>query len=1187
MTKILTSSIVRQQLPEFIRSEYPIFVTFLEKYYEWMELSGNALAESDKLSVINDIDVTPSYYLEQIKKEFLPFFPDITSIDSRKFIKLVSNFYSAKGTPASVKFLFKALYNEDIDIFYPKDDILKASDGKWVLPLALRIDTDDTNILNIEQTLLTGTQSKATALVEKVVRSVDRQLGIVYIEVYVSNVEKLFITGETVTATYNNGVVDVTVSGKLIGALSEIKIDPLNRGLLYNGYNPDTGYPGDPLTIVGGLNPESNTPVGAIAFVGATTQGSITDILTVNGGFGFRDPVNFPNSSIIDISGGFTDALFGTEAKADISLIDLSNYRTMNVSQTSIEVIQSITLENVSANIITSNIRSISSYQTLNVSPIAFVALTGSGGGYKNLPDVNIYSYYNEQNPDVLIINTTNAVKGTNVLLDFSQNLTVSFQVGDVVRLTLANRYDEISKVTAVTTDSISLDKIFENDINGISVYKVTRSDLYNLGSLGRVEIVNPGTNYQVGEYLVFTGGSGYGANARISQVYANNGISKVDFVEANNFVVGGEGYYADKLPTITITTASGSNAVLRISEVSGDGEQLSLTTSRIGAISSIRVISFGYDYVSPPSVSLRNADLVLRDVTPGLLFVANTKIYQGSSNSNFTFSAFVDSFDPDTNFIRIFDYIGTLNTSSTLKSDDDLVTANIVSSVFYGDGRAKVSAEFENGLIRYPGLYLNTDGHVSSDKRLQDGFKYHNFSYVINTKQDYETFREPLNQIVHPLGTKTFVNKIVETTDVVTSNVDDIIYLEYPIVSTFNVTNSTLNMLSTNSSINVAASVNVGDYVILNSVVSPFGNVASVNTSSNILSDSANNFNFVNLISEEDDLLIYRGITFEQEKDVSGQETALTGVTFNNSGNTMYIVGSTGDDITYYNLSSPWNVSTATLVTQSSLSAQTTIPSDIFFKYDGTKLWITSEAPTANIITYSLSQPWNVQTISVETSQSLNVRASSTNPRSIYWKPDGTSFYIASAEAPLDDTIIQYTTSETWNVAAATLTDNLSITSQEINVSGITFSDDGTKLFMVGSTNNQLNYYRLSIPWRISSATFIRSFVLPGTTTGINYQSSANKLYITLDTGSAANTNKVLQYAYDFNDDIQRITSIDDYFTITTQNTFNYTSNNVYIDKIFSDSKRVLNVNTTTILVDTRFSTNTRFASVSVRKAK
>lgn len=860
MTKILTSSIVRQQLPDFIRSEYPIFVTFLEKYYEWMELSGNASAESDKLSVINDVDVTPSYYLEQIKKEFLPFFPDITHLDSRKFIKLISNFYSAKGTPDSVKFLFKALYNEDIDIFYPKDDILKSSDGKWVLPLALRIDTNDENILNIEQCLLTGSQSKATALVEKVVRSIDRQLGIEYTEVYVSNVEKLFVTGELVTATYNNGIVDVNVSGKLIGALSEIKIDPLNRGLFYNGYNPDTGYAGDPLTIVGGLNPEANTPVGAIAYVGATTQGSITDILTVNGGFGFRNPVNFPGSSVIDFSGGFTDALFGTEAKADITLMDLSNYRTMNVSNTSIEVIQSITLENVSANIITSNVNSMSSYETLNVSPIAFVSLTGSGGGYKNLPDVNIYSYYNEDNPDVLVINTTNAVKGTNVLLDFSQNLTNSFQVGDVVRLFLLNRLEEIMKVTEVTTNSISLNRNFQNDINGISVYKVTRSDLVNLGSLGRIQVVNPGQNYAVGKYLIFTGGSGYGANAVITQVYANNGIKTVSFVETSDYVVGGEGYSIGNLPTISIANTVGTNAVLQVSEVSGDGEQLTLTTSKIGSISSIRVLSYGYDYVSAPSVSLRNADITLDGVTPGLLFVANTRVYQGSSNSLTTFSAFVDSFDPDTNVIRIFDYIGTFNSSLTLKSDDNLITGNVINSVFYGDGRAKVTAKFENGLIRYPGLYLNTDGQVSSDKKIQDGVKYHNFSYVINTTKDYETFREPLKQIVHPLGTKTFVNRLFDNDIQVTANLQNIIYIETDLQETFNTTYNSNNIVSTNTSSNLTTSVNVGDTIIVRSIEKQLQGTVNVSYGSNVV--TGNSTNFINQIQDGDTIDLSTGNT-------------------------------------------------------------------------------------------------------------------------------------------------------------------------------------------------------------------------------------------------------------------------------------------------------------------------------------
>jgi hypothetical protein len=706
----------------------------------------------------------------------------------------------------------------------------------------------------------------------------------VYTEVYVSNVERLFVTGEIVSATYNNGVVDVTVTGKLIGALSEIRVDPLNRGLFYNGFNADTGYPGDPLTIVGGLNPESDTPIGALAFVGSTTQGNITDILTVNGGFGFRNPTDVPGSSVVDFYGGFTDAPFGTEAKAEISLLDLGNFRTMNVSDTSIEIIQSISLENVSSNIETSNINSMSTYETLNVSPIAFVTLTGSGGGYRTRPDVNIYSYYNEQNPDVLVINNTNAIKGTNVLSDFTQNLTLSFQVGDVVRLFVNNRFEEIMKVTGVTVNSISLDRVFQNDILGVSVFKVTRSDLYNLGSLGRIEIVEPGRDYEVGEYLIFTGGSGYGANAVITEVHANNGIKSVNFTETIDFVVGGEGYYADRLPTVTIDTDVGTDAILRVTEVSGDGEQLSLTTTRIGSISSIRVLSFGYDYVSAPSVSLRNADVTVRDVTPGLLFVSNTRIYQGSSNSITTFSAFVDNYNPDTNILRIFDYVGTLNPLLTIKSDDDVVAANVVSTVFYGDGRAKVSAKFENGLIRYPGIYLNTDGQISSDKRLQDGKKYHNFSYVLNTTKDYDSFREPLNQIVHPLGTKTFVNRLFNNDLTVTANLQNIIYIESDLEDTFNTTYNSNNIVSTNVSANLVESVNIGDTIIVRSVERELQGTVNVSFGSNVVIGLSTNF--INELQEGDIIDLSSGNTEIVANVVSNTEIITQNTIFLSSNN-------------------------------------------------------------------------------------------------------------------------------------------------------------------------------------------------------------------------------------------------------------------------------------------------------------
>ena len=857
MSNLLISPLVTQQLPEFIRGEYPTFVTFIEKYYEWMEQSGNAIKASDEVQYAQNIDLATDYYIEQIKQEFLPYFPESIALDKRKFLKLVNNFYSSKGTPNSLKFLFRALYNEEIEIYYPKDDILKASDGKWVLPLALRIDTNDNNIFNIEKNLITGLTSKATALVEKVTRSVDRQLGVSYVELYISNVDKIFSTGEIISSTYNNGTVDVTVTGRLIGSLSEIQIDPNNRGLFYNPYDAITGYQGDPVTIVGGLNPASNTPIGAIAHVGETTQGGIPDIIVSNGGFGFRDPAIFSNTSIIDFRGGFSTSSLGTEARAQISLLDENTYRTINVSNTMISTYISVPISNVENNAISS----ISTFQSFNVFPIAFVSVTGQGGGYRNRPEVDVYSFYMENNNDEIVIPSTTITRGRNFITSSSIDFTTFFQPGDQARFFVLNRYEEIKEIISVTSTQLTFSKAFENDVTGVALYKLNRGDLRKLGSLGRINIVNGGTGYANGDTLSFNGGSGYGANAFVSVDATGTIISAtVNNHSSNAFVIGGEGYSMSSLPTITINTSTGANAVLQVSEIVGEGEQLDLSPSRVGSISKLRISSFGYDYVSEPIISLRNADLTLSNVTTGQVFISNTIVYQGSSNINTTFTARVDKFNTATNSLRIFDYKGVLNTSSKLISDDGATEADITSAQYYGDGRALATANFENGLIRLPGLYLNTDGQVSSDKRLQDGKKYHNFSYVINTQNDYYKFKNALNDIVHPVGTQTFVTRVDNNDETVLKQITTNTLITVTLTDTFNIANGSNNMICTNVSSNVANTVNVGDFVILSDVSRRISGTANVTSGSNTITGVSSNF--INDIIEGDIIYLSTGNT-------------------------------------------------------------------------------------------------------------------------------------------------------------------------------------------------------------------------------------------------------------------------------------------------------------------------------------
>jgi hypothetical protein len=865
MTDILVSSIVKNQVPDFIRGENPKFILFLEKYYEWLEQSNNAIGQTKNLDDSKDLDLVNEFYLNEIVKEFLPNFPQEILLDKSKFLKHIGEYYRAKGTPESVKFLFRILYNEEIDIYYPKEQIIKASDGKWVLPLALRVETGDLKIFDIEKTKITGIKSRATAVVEKVIKSIDRQLGIEYIELYISNVDKLFTTGENVTTTLVNtdGTEDL-VTAKLIGSLSEIKIDPRNRGLFYNGFDTNIGYDGDPVTIIGGLNPLSGNPIGAIATVGEVLRGSVEDVFVINGGFGFRDPAIYPDSSIIDFRGGFEQGILGSEAKARILLLNERVNRTLNVSNITLESFFGSTInaiDNVSNN---KTITALTTKQTLNVFPISYITVDSSGGGYRTKPDVDIYSLYMEELNDTLIIQTATAIQGTNLLRDETQDLRNSFEVGERVKLFLRNRYEDIKTVVNVSSNTVTFDSSFDNNINNLSVFKLNRRNISDVGSLGRIRIINGGEGYSVGDQLIFSSnGRGYGANAEVSQIHSgNNGIRTIIFNETDDYVRGGEGYTMLDLPTITIDSpGGGSNAQLVVTEIVGEGTDLDLATSRIGAISTIRVVSFGYDYIEAPIISLRNADLTLSNVTEGQIFVANTKVYQGESNTNTSWIAYVDKFIQSNNFLRIYNYSGTFDRNLPLKSDDDEVYADIITASFYGDGRAKATANFENGLIRYPGIYLNTDGQPSSDQKLQDEKKYHNYSYVINTKNDYYKFKKTLKETTHPIGMKTFVTRIDDNVVDVANSEIEVIYLTQKFVSnTFNISLSTNNMVSTGDNSNVELEITANDIIILKNLEKQIQGTVNVSMSSNVIVGS--NTNFIDELSEGQTIFLSSGNT-------------------------------------------------------------------------------------------------------------------------------------------------------------------------------------------------------------------------------------------------------------------------------------------------------------------------------------
>lgn len=120
------SYLISQQVPEFVLTQYPAFVEFIEAYYQWLE-QGYA---TNKLESLLDIEDTLSRFLKYFKKE-LDVFNILAKSDDRFLLKNLKQLYKAKGSEAAFKFFFKIVSGKDIQIIYPWHNVLKVSDGMW------------------------------------------------------------------------------------------------------------------------------------------------------------------------------------------------------------------------------------------------------------------------------------------------------------------------------------------------------------------------------------------------------------------------------------------------------------------------------------------------------------------------------------------------------------------------------------------------------------------------------------------------------------------------------------------------------------------------------------------------------------------------------------------------------------------------------------------------------------------------------------------------------------------------------------------------------------------------------------------------------------------------------------------------------------------------------------------------
>lgn len=224
---------------------------------------------------------------------------------------------------------------------------------------------------------------------------------------------------------------------------------------------------------------------------------------------------------------------------------------------------------------------------------------------------------------------------------------------------------------------------------------------------------------------------------------------------------------------------------------------------------------------------------------------------------------------------------------------------------------------------------------------------------------------------------------------------------------------------------------------------------------------------------------------------DISSETTGAEDLFFKSDGTKVYVMSSS--TVYQYSLSTAWDLSTASYDIKSfDAGTQEALPTGIFFKSDGTKMYITGYL-NDSVYQYSLSTAWDVSTASYD-SVSLSVLAEEDTPFGLSFKSDGTRMYIIGQTA---DAVLQYNLSTAWNLATASYSGvSFSTAAQNGSMQGLFFSEDGLNLFGAGSVN--VFKYTLSTAWDLTTASYVEQGSVSITAKGVFFSSSGEKLFIT-----------------------------------------------------------------------------------------
>ena len=158
------------------------------------------------------------------------------------------------------------------------------------------------------------------------------------------------------------------------------------------------------------------------------------------------------------------------------------------------------------------------------------------------------------------------------------------------------------------------------------------------------------------------------------------------------------------------------------------------------------------------------------------------------------------------------------------------------------------------------------------------------------------------------------------------------------------------------------------------------------------------------------------------------------------------------------YHLTTAYDVS-ATLVRSLSVSARDSTPTGIVFNNDGSKMYVIGNS-NDYVNEYSLTTAYDLSLATY--TQRFRVSTQEANPQAVAFNNDGTKMYVTGSSG---DDVNEYHLTTAFDVATASYAQNFPVATEEANPEGLVFNNEGTKMFVVGLSGDAVNQYDLTTP--------------------------------------------------------------------------------------------------------------------------